>query len=168
MTRIGLLSDTHGWIDPTLQEHFAECDEVWHAGDFGGASVIDLLAGWDKPLRLVWGNIDDHEVRAMCPKDLFFQCEGKSVFMTHIAGYPGRYNGRVRKLIIEQKPDIVICGHSHILKVIYDKQLEHLHLNPGAAGRHGFHKIRTALRFTIDGNDVRDMQVIELGLRGKL
>ena len=168
MTRVGLLSDTHSWLDPTLEEHFKSCDEIWHAGDFGNAQVIDQMSEWGKPLRMVWGNIDDHEVRAMCPRDLFFECEGKSIFMTHIAGYPGRYNGHARKLIEAQQPDIVVTGHSHILKVIYDKKLDHLHLNPGACGRHGFHQMRTALRFTIDGSDIRDMQVLELGLRGKI
>jgi putative phosphoesterase len=166
MKRIGLLSDTHGFLDPKLEGYFDECDEVWHAGDVGPATVLDELATWGKELRFVYGNIDDHEVRAMAPLDLFFQCGNKTVFMTHIAGYPGRYNKRVRELISVQKPDIVVCGHSHILKVIYDKKLKHLHLNPGACGKHGFHQIRTALRFTIDGDDIRDMQVIELGMRG--
>lgn len=166
MKRIGLLSDTHGYLDPKLQDHFAECDEIWHAGDVGPASVLDQISTWNKEMRVVYGNIDDHEVRSMAPLDLFFPCEGKTVLITHIAGYPGRYNRRARELIITHKPDIVVCGHSHILKVIYDKKLNHLHLNPGACGKHGFHQIRTALRFTIDGNDIRDMQVIELGLRG--
>jgi len=165
--RIGLLSDTHGFLDPKLQNHFEECHEIWHAGDVGPAAVLDELASWGKDLRLVYGNIDDHEVRVMTEKDLIFPCEGKTVFITHIAGYPGRYNGRVKALLTDQKPDIVVTGHSHILKVIYDKKLDHLHLNPGACGRHGFHQVRTALRFTIDGTDIRDMQVIELGSRGR-
>ena len=167
MTRIGVLSDTHSFLDPTLQKHFEACDEIWHAGDFGDVSVIDDMADWGKEMRLVYGNIDDHLVRRIAPKDLLFEVEGISVLMTHIAGYPGRYNKRVKALIAEHRPGIVVCGHSHILKVIYDKQFEHLHINPGAAGRHGFHKVRTAIRFTVKGRDISDMQVIELGQRGR-
>ena len=166
MTRIGVIADTHGFLDPTLKEHFDECSEIWHAGDFGGIAVIDELAGWGKTLRLVHGNIDDHEVRSITSKDLLFSCELQSVFMTHIAGYPGRYNTRVREVIGVNKPGIVVCGHSHILKIIYDKKLNHLHINPGSCGKHGFHQIRTAVRFTIDGRNIKDMQVIELGRRG--
>jgi len=166
MTRIGVIADTHGFLDPTLKEHFEKCSEIWHAGDFGGVDVIDELAVWGKTLRLVHGNIDDHEVRLITSKDLLFQCEMQSVFMTHIAGYPGRYNTRVREVIRDNKPGIVVCGHSHILKIIYDKKLNHLHINPGSCGKHGFHKIRTAVRFSIDAGNIKDMQVIELGRRG--
>ncbi|RLD20353.1 MAG: YfcE family phosphodiesterase [Bacteroidetes bacterium] len=166
MTRIGVIADTHGYLDPTLREHFKTCSEIWHAGDFGGVEVIDELASWGKTLRLVHGNIDDHEVRSCTAEDLFFKCELQSVFMTHIAGYPGRYHARAREIIGTHKPGIVVCGHSHILKVIYDKKLKHLHINPGSCGKHGFHQIRTAIRFTIDGKNIKDMQVIELGHRG--
>jgi putative phosphoesterase len=166
MTRIGLISDTHGYLDPTLKKHFEECTEIWHAGDFGSVEVIDQLTSWGKPLRLVFGNIDDHVVRSMAPKELFFRCEGHTVFMTHIAGYPDRYNQHAREVIQRSAPGIVVCGHSHILKVIYDKKLQHLHINPGSCGKYGIHQVRTAIRFTVDGTNIKDMQVIELGKRG--
>lgn len=168
MTRIGVIADTHGYLDPTLKEHFETCTEIWHAGDFGGVELIDELASWGKTLRLVYGNIDDHEVRACTTRDLLFPCESHSVYMTHIAGYPGRYNRRVKEMIDTNRPGIVVCGHSHILKIIYDKKLNHLHINPGSSGKHGFHQLRTAVRFTIDGEMIKDMQVVELGGRGVL
>jgi uncharacterized protein len=168
VTRIGLIADTHGFLDPTLMEHFKTCSEIWHAGDFGGVEVIDELAAWGKTLRLVHGNIDDHEVRSVTTRDLLFPCEDISVLMTHIAGFPGRYSSRVMEIIEASKPGIVVCGHSHILKIIYDKKLRHLHINPGSCGKHGIHQVRTAVRFTIDCDEIRDMQVIELGFRGRI
>jgi putative phosphoesterase len=168
MKRIGLISDTHGYLDPTLKTHFEECDEIWHAGDIGTLDVIQTLRSWEKPLKLVFGNIDPREVCLETHEDLLWYCEDISVFMTHIAGYPGRYNPRALRLIDLHKPEVVICGHSHILKIIYDQQLQHLHINPGASGMQGLHHMRTAVRFTIDGKDIKDMQVIELGKRGSI
>jgi putative phosphoesterase len=166
MTRIGLLSDTHGYLDPVLEQHFNDCSEIWHAGDIGDAGILDTLVSWGKAVRAVYGNIDPADIRRITVEDLHWKCEDLDVFMTHIAGYPGRYNHRVREIIAHYSPGMVVCGHSHILKVIYDKALVHLHLNPGACGRQGTHQVRTALRFTIDGVEVRDMQILELGKRG--
>ena len=146
-------------------EHLAQCDEVWHAGDIGSLDVIDQLRSAHKTTRLVWGNIDDYLVCADTDEILVFEVEQRKVLMFHIAGYPGRYNANARALIAEHKPDILVCGHSHILKVMYDKKNEHLHINPGACGRRGLHKVRTLLRFTIDEDDIRDMEVVELGSR---
>ena len=165
--RIGLLSDTHGYLDPNLLEHFADCDELWHAGDIGDRAVLDTLREWG-PTRAVYGNIDGTELRRELPLDLFFEVEGLRIFMTHIGGYPGRYTKRVRELLDDRRPGVYICGHSHILKVVPDRKRGLLHLNPGACGRHGFHRMRTALRFSITGGKVREMEVIELGLRGAL
>ena len=165
MTYIGLLSDTHGFLDPTLQHHFQNCHEIWHAGDIGSSEIPGELNAWGKQTRFVYGNIDPKEIRLETVEDLFWSVEGMDIFMTHIAGYPGRYNARVLKIIRETQPDIVVCGHSHILKVIYDKQLRHLHINPGACGRYGLHQVRTAIRFAIDGAEVKQMEVIELGNR---
>ncbi len=166
MRRIGLLSDTHGYLDPTLKKHFDLCDEIWHAGDLGSMDVLDELLTWKKPLRVVYGNIDSHEIRHKTTEDLWWNSEEVHVYMTHIAGYPGRYNSRVAELIKAKKPGMVICGHSHILKIIYDKQFEHLHVNPGACGMQGLHQMRTVVRFTIDETEIKEMQVIELGRRG--
>ena len=165
MTRIGVLSDTHGFLDDSILRHFADCDEIWHAGDIGPVSLLNTLEETGKTIRAVYGNIDDHQVRAIAPLNLLFQVEKKTVLITHIGGYPGRYNGRIRALIRDHKPDIVVCGHSHILKVIYDKNLDHLHINPGACGKQGFQRVRTLLRFTIHEDEISDMQVIELGKR---
>ena len=164
--RIGLLSDTHGFLDPTLKVHFAECDEVWHAGDIGTLEVLQELESWGKPVRSVYGNIDAREIRMETHEDLWWECEKISVFMTHIAGYPGRYNPRALQMIYARKPGLVVCGHSHILKIMYDQKLHHLHVNPGACGKHGLHQVRTAVRFTIDASEIKAMQVIELGKRG--
>lgn len=164
MKRIGLLSDTHGFLDQSLLEHFANCDEVWHAGDVGTVDVLEQLLDF-KPLRIVYGNIDGFEIRTGMEKDLWFDCEDVRVFMTHIGGYPGRYNKRVRQLIDKERPGLYICGHSHILKVIYDKKYQLLHMNPGACGYKGFHKVRTAVRFAIDGAEFKDVEVIELAGR---
>lgn len=164
MTRIGLLSDTHGYLDPRVFKHFEECDEVWHAGDIGTLDVADKLANF-RPLKAVYGNIDGHEIRAAHPEHQRFFCESVDVWITHIGGYPGRYSLPVREAIRKRPPKLFICGHSHILKVMPDKKLGLLHMNPGAVGKHGFHKVRTLLRFTIDGAHIKDLEVVELGPR---
>ena len=160
MRRIGLISDTHGTFDATLRDFLRDVDEVWHAGDIGSLALADEIASF-KPLRAVYGNIDDHEVRRVYPEVSVFDVEGFRVLMTHIGGYPGHYDRRALAHIDQTRPTIFVAGHSHILKVIYDKRFEMLHLNPGAAGRYGFHKVRTALRFTLDGGDIRDMEIGE-------
>lgn len=164
MIRVGLLSDTHGYLDPALPELLADRDEIWHAGDFG-PGVADALRRLG-PLRGVFGNIDGAGIRRELPRDLRFRCDGLDVFMTHIGGYPGAYDRRVAPLLRDDPPALFVAGHSHILKVMRDPDLGNmLHLNPGAAGRHGFHKVRTLLSFTIDGERVRDLEAIELGPR---
>ena len=164
MKRIGLLSDTHGYLDQGIRKHFALCDEIWHAGDIGSIAVSDTLAAW-KNYRAVHGNIDGGKLRTMHPEDLIFEIEGVKVLITHIGGYPGRYVPRVREIIKTEKPKLFICGHSHILKVMYDKKHECLHMNPGAAGISGFHHVKTMLRFVLDNGNIRDLEVIELGKR---
>lgn len=164
MTRIGLISDTHGYLDEAVFKHFENCDEIWHAGDFGSLELANRLAA-KKPLKGVYGNIDDTTIQNIYPENLFFQCEEVNVFMTHIGGYPPRYNGRVKPLIIEHKPQLFIAGHSHILKVIYDDKLQCLHINPGAAGNQGWHKVRTIITLVVDGKNMKDCKVIELGKR---
>lgn len=167
MKRIGLLSDTHSFLDERIFQHFAECNEIWHAGDFGTLDIIDRLRAF-KPLRGVYGNIDNARIQAEMPLDLRFECEGVPVFMTHIGGYPGRYNPRVRKILQENPPrdGLFICGHSHILKAMPDRRLGFLHLNPGACGNEGWHQVKTLMRFTLDTGSIRELQVIELGRRG--
>ncbi len=162
MTRIGLISDTHGYLDDQVFRHFDKCDEIWHAGDFGTTDVVDGLRNF-RPLRAVYGNIDGPEIRHHYPENLRFVCEEVPVFMTHIGGYPGRYAPMARKELIRDTPRLFICGHSHILKVVYDDKLQCLHMNPGAAGRQGWHKVRTLIRFVIDGKDMKQCEVIELG-----
>ncbi len=162
--RIGLLSDTHGYLDPVIFEHFRECDEIWHAGDFGDAIVSERLSSF-KSFKGVYGNVDGNDVRRLHPPDLNFNCEGLDVFITHIGGYPGNYFPEAGKKIESLKPGLFICGHSHILKVMPDKKNNLLHMNPGAAGKHGFHKIRTILRFAIENGVVKDLEAIELGMR---
>lgn len=164
MTRIGLISDTHGWLDDAVFKHFEQCDEIWHAGDFGNTEVVEKLKAF-KPLRGVYGNIDGHEIRPEFPEVLQWQCEEVKALMIHIGGYPGRYTPLARKHLLEYQPQLFISGHSHILKVIYDDKLQCLHMNPGAAGKHGWHKVRTLIRFVIDGKDMRQCEVIELGKR---
>jgi putative phosphoesterase len=166
MVRIGLLSDTHGYLDPRVEHHFRECDEIWHAGDIGSLSVTDELARI-APVRAVYGNIDGHEVRQEFKEDLRFNIEGVSIWLTHIGGRPPRYNARVRPQLAVTRPSAFVCGHSHILCVKYDRTIPCLYLNPGAAGVHGFHKVRTLIRFSISGSEFKDMQVIELGPRAK-
>lgn len=165
MKRIGLLSDTHGDLDDKVFKYFEACDEIWHAGDIGNIAVADTLAAF-KPLRAVYGNIDGHDVRIVHPKHQRFMCEETDVWITHIGGYPGRYAPDIRNEIYKKPPNLFICGHSHILKVIYDKKLNLLHMNPGAAGNHGFHKVKTLLRFSIDKKNITDLQIIEMGPRG--
>ena len=164
MLRIGLISDTHHFLDDNVFKHFEKCDEIWHAGDFGTIEVANKLAAF-KPLRGVYGNIDGQDVRSVYPEKLRWQSEGINVFMTHICGYPPKYNPTVKKILQADPPQLFICGHSHILKVIYDDKLSCLHINPGAAGRQGWHTVRTLVRLTIDGNNMKDCEVIELGNR---
>lgn len=165
--KIGLLSDTHGWIHPRLFDHFAECDEIWHAGDIGNVLIADRLSDF-KPLKAVYGNIDDSIVRTMFKENLIFMAEQVKVWLTHIGGIPGRYNRKLFPALNENPPDLFICGHSHIAKVMYDKKAGFLYMNPGAAGYNGFHKYMTAMRFQIDGKSIHDLEVIELGERGKI
>ncbi|MEZ4930687.1 MAG: metallophosphoesterase family protein [Saprospiraceae bacterium] len=167
MKKIGLMSDTHSYLDETLLTHFQHCDEIWHAGDIGNPLVADRLEAF-KPFRAVFGNIDGQEIRRRYPENLRFECAGLDVLITHIGGYPGKYNQRVRPIIQSDPPGLFICGHSHILKVMHDKQLGILHLNPGASGKEGFHRMRTAMRFEIENGKVQKLEVIELGLRGQL
>jgi hypothetical protein len=161
MKRIGLLSDTHGFIHERLFEFFKDVDEIWHAGDFGNIETADQLAAF-KPLKGVYGNIDDQKIRTVYPLHQRFFCEEVDVWITHIGGYPGRYERYVKPEIYNNPPKLFISGHSHILKVIYDKKLGLLHMNPGAAGFNGFHKVCTALRFVIDTKDIRDMEIWEI------
>jgi putative phosphoesterase len=165
MKRIGLLSDTHGWLDLRLQEHFATCDEIWHAGDIGSQAVTDELMRW-KPLRAVYGNIDGTDLRAAFPEHQRFVLEGVKVWITHIGGRPPRYVPAVREELRRDPPGLFICGHSHICMVKHDPALDLLYMNPGATGRHGWHKVRTVLRFTMDAGNFKDLEVIELGMRG--
>lgn len=164
MTTIGLIADTHGYLDPAVFTCFKDCDEVWHAGDFGTSQLISELQAF-KPLRGVYGNIDGHEIRAEFPEVLRWQCEEVKVAMIHIGGYPGRYAPAAKTMLQAEPPQLFISGHSHILKVIYDDKLKCLHMNPGAAGKHGWHKVRTIIRFKIDGKRIYDCEVIELGKR---
>jgi uncharacterized protein len=163
LTRIGLISDTHGYLDETVFEHFKNCDEVWHGGDFGEGIAEPLKAF--KPLKGVYGNIDDSRIRNEFPEQLVFMCGEVKVMMRHIGGYPPRYNPETKKELLIHQPQLFISGHSHILKIMYDDKLQCLHMNPGAAGRHGWHKIRTIVRFAIDGKNIKDCEVIELGKR---
>lgn len=201
MTRIGLISDTHGWLDEAVYGHFKECDEVWHAGDFGsvptaapilprgegnGEEVLEDLRVerqsygdifvvrfkklFDRKIifRGVYGNIDTVKLRMDYPEKLFFACEGVNVFMQHIGGYPGRYSKGVKEDIIAHKSGLFISGHSHILKIMYDQKLHCLHINPGAAGKQGWHKMRTIVRFAIEGKEIKNCEVVELGERGRI
>lgn len=165
--RIILLSDTHSHMDSGILEACKEADEIWHAGDIGQDSVIQKLETI-APVRAVYGNIDDASIRHTFPLNNIFDCEGLKVFMTHIGGYPGRYNARVKNILKEEKPGLYICGHSHILKVIPDQSFSLLHMNPGACGHHGFHKVRTLLRFNVEDALVKNLEVVELGRRGTL
>ncbi len=161
MKRIGLLSDTHGWWDERYAKHFAECDEIWHAGDIGSMLLVERLQEI-APLRAVYGNIDGGDVRRMFTEVYRFRCEEVEVVMTHIGGYPGHYSPAIYKKLVANPPQLFISGHSHILKVMYDKQLGCLHINPGAAGIQGFQTVRTLVRFTVDGKEIKDLEVVEL------
>jgi putative phosphoesterase len=164
MLRIGLMSDTHGFVNPKIKKHFAEVDEIWHAGDIGGLDVIDELKSF-KPLRIVYGNIDSGEVRRETPEELSFDLEGFKVCITHIAGRPGKYVPKAFSLVQREKPTIFICGHSHILLAQKDPIFGHLHLNPGACGQKGFHQVCTLMRFSLNQGKIENMDVIELGNR---
>ncbi|MDR0699971.1 MAG: metallophosphatase family protein [Tannerella sp.] len=161
MKKIGLLSDTHGWWDDKYATYFGGCDEIWHAGDIGAETLIRDLAAI-KPLRAVYGNIDGYPLRQQYPKTAHFKIEDVNVMMTHIGGYPGRYDPSIRAELYHAKPQLFISGHSHILKVMYDKHLQCLHINPGAAGISGFQQVRTLVRFVIDKAEIKDLEVIEL------
>ena len=161
MTRIGLLSDTHHYLDETILDHLKNCDEIWHAGDFGTIEIADTLKKL-KPLKGVYGNIDGQDIRSVYPETLRWKCEDVEVMMKHIGGYPPNYKPSVKKELKVNPPQLFISGHSHILKIIFDKNLQCLHMNPGAAGKQGWHKVRTMVRFTIDKKDIKDCEVIEL------
>ncbi len=165
MTRIGILSDTHSYLDDAVFHHFKDCDELWHIGDFGSMEVVKKLEEF-KPLRGVWGNIDGAAIRQIFPEKLRFMCEEVDVLMTHIGGYPGRYDKHIAEEIKNYPPKLFLSGHSHILKIIFDERLKCLHINPGAAGQQGWHKVRTLVRLTIDGAAMKNCEVIELGKRG--
>lgn len=158
MKKIGVLSDTHGRVPVQVFSFMKDCDEIWHAGDLG-AGVYEALSDF-KPLRAVYGNIDNYSLRYQAPATQVFECEGLKVMMTHIGGYPGHYPAAVKQRLLEEKPDIFVAGHSHILKVMYDPEMNLLHINPGAAGSQGFHKVSTMVRFTIDGTP-KGLEVME-------
>jgi hypothetical protein len=162
MIKILLLSDTHSHIDDTIVKYVNQADEVWHAGDIGSLVVTDTIKSL-KPLRAVFGNIDDDKARMEFPLHNRFMCEGVDVWITHIGGYPGKYNQAIREELSANPPKLFICGHSHILKVQFDKSLNLLHMNPGAAGVSGFHQIRTMLRFEIDGDKIQSLEIVEIG-----
>ncbi|MAD96880.1 MAG: YfcE family phosphodiesterase [Flavobacteriaceae bacterium] len=164
MKKILLLSDTHSFIDDQILKYVNLADEVWHAGDIGNLRVTDTIKK-HKPLRAVFGNIDGKEARAEFPLDLKFEEQGVKIWITHIGGYPNRYNQRVREALKANPPNLFICGHSHILKVQYDNKLNCMHFNPGAAGKVGFHKVRTMLRFELDAGEIKNLEVIELAKR---
>lgn len=166
MKKIGLLSDTHGFIDDKIISHFKECDEVWHAGDFGADVNEELEKHFF--VRGVYGNIDGQKIRTKYPEHNKFNIEGLNVWITHIGGYPGNYDWKIRSEIQKNPPGLFICGHSHILKVIPDKKLNLLHINPGAAGKSGFHIMRTIVRFQIEKRDIKNLEVVELGKRGAI
>jgi len=167
VTKIGLISDTHGFLDKSVFKHFEHVDEIWHAGDFGNISLAEELAQF-KPLKGVYGNIDGYDVRSVYPLQLQWRCEDVAVFMTHIGGYPGRYSKEAKQHLQSHPTQLFISGHSHILKIMYDDKLQCLHMNPGAAGNQGWHKVKTLVRFAIDGAQIKNCEVIEIGKRGAL
>ncbi|MCW3076344.1 MAG: calcineurin-like phosphoesterase superfamily domain protein [Bacteroidetes bacterium] len=167
MKKILLISDTHNFLDPKLLKHIEQADEVWHGGDIGTISICDTIEKI-KPLNAVFGNVDGQDIRSTYPENLMFNCEDLKVLITHIGGYPGKYSSRIKNLITEHKPGLFICGHSHILKVMFDKENNLLHINPGACGVHGFHKVKTAVRFEVDKKEIKNLAVIELGARASL
>lgn len=164
MKKIGLISDTHSYLDDAVFKYFDDRDEIWHAGDFGTLELADKLSAF-KPLKGVYGNIDGKDIREVYPEHLRFNCEDVDVWMTHIGGYPDRYSANVKPEIYTKPPALFISGHSHILKVIYDKKIECLHINPGAAGKQGWHKTRTLIRFSISENKIHTLDAIELANR---
>jgi len=165
---ITLISDTHSHLDDGILMHCKDADEIWHAGDLGNHDLITQLESYGAPVMGVYGNIDTAEVRHQWPENLIFECEGIKVLITHIGGYPGKYNRRVYALLKKEMPNLYICGHSHICKVVPDRELDLLHMNPGACGHHGFHQIRTILKFQIDNGEIKNLNAVELGLRGGL
>lgn len=163
--KIGVISDTHGYLDDKIFNYFEECDEIWHAGDIGSLSVIEQLESF-KPTIAVFGNIDNNKIRQSHPEHQQFEREGLKILITHIGGYPPKYNAKAKALLTKNPPDIFVTGHSHILRVAHDSELNKLlFINPGAAGKHGFHKIRTIIRFDVNDKQVSNMQAIELGKR---
>lgn len=167
MIQIGLISDTHSYMDDDILQQLASCDEIWHAGDFGSLEVVKKLQQL-KPLRGVYGNVDGYEINSLFPDNLRWKCEGVNIFMTHIGGYPGHYAPPVKIELKKNPVQLFISGHSHICKVMFDENFQCLHMNPGAAGRQGMHQVRTLIRFTIDGSNMKDCEVVELGPRGKI
>lgn len=165
MKRIGLLSDTHAWLDEKIFDHFEDCDEIWHAGDFGSTEILEKLSNY-KNFKGVWGNIDDREVRSNCEEFLLYEQENIRFLMIHIAGPVGKYNLKTQKLIKQNSPQVLICGHSHITKVVPDKKHGLIYINPGAAGNQGFHKIKTCMKMDIKNGSIENLKVIELGKRG--
>jgi putative phosphoesterase len=161
LKQIGLISDTHGYLDENVFKHFEDCNEVWHAGDFGSVEIANRLK-FVRPLKGVYGNIDGQDIRGEFPEQLVFDCEEIKVMMRHIGGYPPKYNPETKKELLIHKPQLFISGHSHILKIMYDEKLNCLHINPGAAGKQGWQKVRTIVRFTIDGKEIKNCEVIEL------
>ena len=164
MKRIGLISDTHHYLDDAVFKHFEKCDEIWHCGDFGIAAIAEQLEQF-KPLKGVYGNIDGYDIRSRFPEVLPFTCEDVKVLMIHIGGYPGKYTPLAKAEIGSFQPQLFIAGHSHILKIMYDDKFKCLYMNPGAAGKQGWHKVSTLVRFVIDGTNIRDCEVVELGKR---
>ena len=166
MTRIGLISDTHSYLDEAVFDYFSNCDEIWHAGDFGNIELANRLATQSgKTIRGVYGNIDGQDVRSVYPEQQIFYCENVKVMMRHIGGAPPNYNPHTRKELQLHQPNLFIAGHSHILKVMYDNKFSCLHMNPGAAGKQGWHKVRTLIRFVIEGSDMKNCEIFELGKR---
>lgn len=161
MVKIGLLSDTHSYWDDRYLKYFEDCDEIWHAGDIGSLDIIEKLEK-KKKTRVVYGNIDNYEIQMQSSLYLLFQIEGLNVYMTHIGGYPGKYAKDIKQILKINKVDLFVTGHSHILKIMYDKSLDCMYINPGAAGKYGFHQIRTLIRFTIDKKELKDLEIIEL------
>lgn len=161
MKKIGLLSDTHSYWDEKYLKYFSSCDEIWHAGDIGNIEIVRKLEKI-KPTRAVYGNIDGNDIQVETSRELFFKIENVKVYLTHIGGYPGKYQNGIKDKLSQNKTQLFICGHSHILKVMYDKTIDCLHINPGAAGKNGFHKTRTIVRFVIDDSTIKDLEVIEL------
>ena len=166
--RIALISDTHSYLGQDVIDQIIDCDEIWHGGDIGNIDTAEAIEAIGPPVKMVWGNIDGRDLRITYPKDLIWEVEGIKVFMTHIGGYPGRYYKSPLRRIQEEKPNLFICGHSHILKVMPDRKNNLLHMNPGACGIKGFHKFRTLLKFEIINSKIENLQAVELGLRGRL